>query len=153
MGHAVSPENCPWKTWVYGLTYPVRGIFYVGITVSPPQRFSQHWVASGDCSSYREIRIWKKSGEKFGHVLFGLYDDRIEALRLERALVGYLPDLVNKTGSALLSPYMYPVNESDDILLLDALENVGMRAKDANIDRSGEYVDERYDEMDEIESA
>ncbi len=139
-------EDCPWKTWVYGLSYPVRGIFYIGVTVSPPSRFTAHWAASGECSSYDVIRLWKKTGEKFDHVLFGLYNSREEALRLERALVHYLPDLVNKTGSALLSEYLYPVDETDEILLLDALERVGMRPVDANVDRSGEYVDERYDD-------
>jgi predicted GIY-YIG superfamily endonuclease len=139
-------EKCPWKTHVYGLIYPGRGLFYVGITVSTYERFSTHWSATGECSSYDVIRLWKRTGQKFDHLIFGTYDDRIEALRLERALVHHLSGLVNKKGASLLSPYMYPVTDEDEVLLIDALERVGMRAPDANIDRSGEYVDERYDD-------
>lgn len=146
------PEQCSSTTWVYGLTYPGRGLFYVGVSVSPMMRFNAHWAATGECSSYDVIRLWKRTGQRFGYIIFGEYSDRIEAMRLERALITTLPDLVNsKSGGAMLSTRRYPVGESDAIILLDALERAGMRASDAHIDRSGDYVDERYDELDLID--
>ncbi len=87
-------------------------------------------------------------------MLFGEHEDRIDALRLERALVDHFPTLCNnRSGSALLSRRRYPVGEVDAILLKDAFARVGWReSPDFDIDHSGEYVDERYDELDLIEA-
>jgi hypothetical protein len=146
-------EECPWTTWVYGLTYPEpTGLFYVGVSVTPYTRFSAHWAATGECSSYNVISLWKPKGWKFGHILFGEYESRIDAMRLERALITTIPCLANsKSGGAMLSTYRYPVCDLDAILMQEALERAGMVSSDDEIDRSGEYVDERYDELDYVD--
>lgn len=145
-------EECPWTTWVYGLTYPGVNLFYVGVSVNPQERFRSHWAADGCCTSYQVIRHWKPIGRKFDHVLFGEYDDRVDALRVERALIDTVPCLVNDRFGGVLSRRTYPVTERDQVLLREALDQAGMIDWDEPIDCSPEYVDERYDELDLIEA-
>lgn len=145
-------EDCPWTTWVYGLIYPGVDLFYVGVSVNPWMRFRSHWSADGCCTSYNVIRLWKPKGRMFDHVLFGEYDDREDAMRLERALIDTVPCLVNDPFGGVLSRRRYPAGERDEMLLREALERVGMVAQETVIDQSGEYVDERYDELDLIEA-
>jgi hypothetical protein len=150
----MTPEDCPWTTWVYGLLYPdPTGVFYIGVSVSPTERFGAHWAAAGDCSSSIVIRPWKEAGWKFGHIFFGEFDDRVDALRLERALITNVPRLANSQhGGALLSRYLYPPDERDEVLLAEALKHEFWAESPVHIDTSGEYVDERYDELDLIEA-
>lgn len=146
-------EDCPWTTWVYGLTYPEPvGLFYVGVSVSPTERFASHWAADGMCSSSKVIRPWKERGWKFGHILFGEYRSRVDAMRLERALANTIPCLANCKGPALLSTYLYPATDLDEELMREALERAGMVEVPAVIDTSGEYVDERYDQWDCVDA-
>jgi len=143
------------RFWVYGLTYPSTGVFYVGFTCNPWQRFAAHWAANGDCSSYRIIRLWKRSGQKFDHLIFGDFDNSLDARRLERLLMLSLPGLVNSLSpQAMISTYWYDADEGvDQFMLREAYARVGWEIDDAiaEIDRSGEYVDERYDDLDFID--
>lgn len=155
-------ENCPWTTWVYGLTYPGRGLFYVGVSVNPEQRFGNHWSADGCCSSHQVIRKWKRFGERFDTILFGEFPDRIDALRLERSLILNVPNLVNgSAGQGMLSRRRYPIGDDDDWLLMEAIERVGgipgfefkpQLTGIIEIDRSADFADARYDEWDCIDA-
>lgn len=138
--------------WVYGLTYPSIGVFYVGYTCNPWQRFAAHWSAQGDCSSYRIIRFWKKTGQKFGHIIYGEFAESEDARRLERALILRLPGLVNdKSPQTMLSPWLYPPDWRDEEFLTKALAGADFTDRGGLVDQSGEFMDERYDELDLVD--
>lgn len=141
--------------YVYGLMGLENRIFYVGFTKNLKQRLAAHRSSSSGCSSYAGVKKLLDEGWRFGHVIFGEFDNPIDAKRLERMLIGHLPGLVNSTTpQAMLSDYMYPISEYDEQLLEQGLSNVGIPAYGGFFikpDMSPEFVDERYD--DDLEFA
>lgn len=136
---------------VYGLTYPAHGVFYVGYTCNPWQRFAAHWSADGTCSSHRIIQYWKRTGQKFGHTIFGEFDSAEDARRLERAMILHLPGLVNDVSpQTMLSQWLYPPDWRDEDFLEKALAGAYFNERGGLVDQSGEFVDERYDDLDLI---
>lgn len=140
---------------VYGLVGLENEIFYVGFTVNLKQRLSAHRSSSSGCSSYTGVKRLLDAGWRFGHVVFGEFDNPVDAKRLERMLIGHLPDLVNSTApQAMLSDYIYPISEYDEHLLEQGLTNVGRGCYGGyfvKLDESPEFVDERYDELEFIQ--
>lgn len=137
---------------VYGLLGLENEIFYVGFTKNLHQRLLSHSSGSSGCRSYKGVRKVKEAGWRFGYVVFGEFDDSVEAKRLERMLIGHLPNLVNSTApQAMLSDFSYPITEYDEKLLEAGLKAVGLGVYGGYFiksDTSPEFVDERYDDLE-----
>lgn len=106
----------------YGLIEPWRSsVFYIGQTAWLRQRIMCHNAGDAACSAWPMIRKLRQAKEHFAFCVFGVFDNRMDAQRLERMLVLSLPDLLNKRGhSALLSQKLFPITEYDDELLWQA---------------------------------
>lgn len=85
---------------VYGLISPRAGwLFYVGITSNLNRRLSQHRSSHNICASRAVVLELEEDGQTFDHCVFGVFDDKDEALKLEAKLIYGIPDVVNFRGS------------------------------------------------------
>lgn len=85
---------------VYGLISPRAGwLFYVGVTANLSRRLSQHRSTHNKCSSRIVVEELEEFGETFEHCVFGVFDDKDEALKLESKLIYGIPDVVNFRSS------------------------------------------------------
>src|SRR4051812_37105623 len=102
--------------FTYGLIDPRDNrVFYVGQSAHLRDRMCAHSSCDPANPSYSREANLRDVGIRFQFCIFGEFETRHEAMRLERILAPTLPDLWNVGG--LLSANLYPITPLDYAML------------------------------------
>lgn len=109
------------RFYAYGLIDPRVGrVFYVGQSGDLKSRLISHHSCDPANRSYRAVLDIRETGLRFQYCIFGEFQSRREAMRLERILILTLDGLLNSPVKGMLSTKIVPITSIDHEMLASA---------------------------------